>query len=206
MSIWKKKPTTADVDVNGADTGADSPPDASPQGKGRPTPKRADSQAANKRPLVPGDRKVAAKQAREHNKTARSRAYQGMARGEERYLPLRDRGPQKRYIRDYVDARRNAGENFLPAAFAMILLQFVTMAVQNEWLSFIVLIALYLMVVVALIDAFIMWSGLKRKLRAKFGDDASLKGCALYSVMRAFQLRRTRLPKPIHRQRGVWPS
>ena len=158
------------------------------------------------RPLVPGDRKVAAKNAREQNKEARNRAYQGMARGEERYLPTRDRGPQKRYIRDYVDARRHVGENFLPAAFAMILLQFVTMAVENEWLSFIVLVALYLMVVVALIDAFIMWMGLKRKLRAKFGDDAPVKGSMMYAVMRSFQMRRTRLPKPVHPKRGVWPS
>ena len=34
--------------------------------------------------------------------------------GDEANLPLRDKGPAKRFIRDYVDARWNVGEFMLP--------------------------------------------------------------------------------------------
>ena len=56
-------------------------------GKGAPTPSRAQQEAARKRPLVPDDRKEAAKQARAKAAEARERARVGMAAGDERYLP-----------------------------------------------------------------------------------------------------------------------
>ena len=62
-------------------------------GKGRATPTRKEREAARKRPLVPNDRKQAAKEHREKMNAARERARIGMANGEEKYLPQRDRGP-----------------------------------------------------------------------------------------------------------------
>ena len=91
-------------------------------GKGQATPTRKKQEAANKRPLVPDDRKLAAKQARAKSMQARDRARLGMAAGEEKYLPLRERGPQKRFARDYVDARFNVGELMIPIMFLVILL------------------------------------------------------------------------------------
>ena len=37
--------------------------------------------------------------------------------------------------------------------------------------------------------------GLKAKIRERFGDDKT-KGIAMYAVMRSWQMRRLRLPKP----------
>ncbi|QAY62927.1 DUF3043 domain-containing protein [Xylanimonas allomyrinae] len=171
-------------------------------GKGRPTPKRAAAEAANKRPLVPSDRKAAAREARVKQRETRSRAYEGMQRGEERYLPARDKGAQRRYVRDYVDARWSVGEFLLPVAFAFILLNFAVMQIPT--LFGIVFVSLYVVVIAAVIDSVILWFRLKRRLRAKFGEIE--RGTAWYAVMRAFQIRRSRMPRPNHKKHGVWPE
>ena len=162
-------------------------------GKGHPTPKRKTAEAANKRPLVPADRKAAAKSGRVAARSQRDREYQAMQTGDERYLPAKDKGPVRRYVRDHVDARWNLGEFFLPVAMVFVLATFVFG--KNQAASIIVIFTLYAVVLVTITDAFIMWRGLKKKLFMKFGADAFLKGLAMYSVMRAFQIRRARLPK-----------
>ncbi|WP_166848486.1 DUF3043 domain-containing protein [Isoptericola sp. BMS4] len=170
--------------------------------KGRPTPKRSEAEAANKRPLVPNDRKAAAKAAREKAREQRNVEYRAMQTGDERHLPARDKGPLKRYVRNYVDARWNLGEFFLPVAFAFIVLNFIFM--QNATMSVVVLMLLYGVVLLTLADAFLLWRGLKKRLRAKFGDVP--RGTMMYAVMRAFQIRRSRLPKPSSKKHGVWPD
>ncbi|GAB2474254.1 DUF3043 domain-containing protein [Xylanimonas ulmi] len=172
-------------------------------GKGHPTPKRSVAEAANKRPLVPSDRKSAAREAKVKQRETRARAYEGMQRGEERYLPARDKGAQRRYVRDHVDARWNVGEYFLPVAFVFIILNFA-IARFGPTLAFVILVALYVVVLVAIADAVIMWYRLKGKLKAKFGEVE--RGTAWYAGMRAFQIRRSRMPRPNFKQHGVWPQ
>ena len=41
------------------------------------------------------------------------RARAGAARGDDAYLPARDRGPVRKLVRDVVDSRRNVGSFFL---------------------------------------------------------------------------------------------
>ncbi|ROS73033.1 DUF3043 domain-containing protein [Cellulomonas sp. PhB143] len=184
-------PVEADVDPVGISTG-----------KGRATPKRKEAEAANRRPLVPGDRKAAAKDARSKSREARARQQQALQNGDERYLPERDKGPLKRYVRDYVDARWNLGEFFLVVAFVALGLMIVTSSMPQ--LSVVVTMVLYGMVLITIVDAVLMWRGLKRRLLAKFGDVPS--GTMMYAVMRAFQIRRARLPKPNHKQHGSYPE
>ncbi len=170
--------------------------------KGRPTPKRNVAQAANKRPLVPNDRRAARQEARAKLREQRTREQQAMLTGDERHMPLRDRGPVKRYVRDYVDARWNLGEFFLPVAFVFIFINLF--ATQNPGLAILVLLALYLVVLVTIVDAVIMWRRLKKRLVAKFGEVP--RGTTMYAVMRAFQIRRTRLPRPTTKKHGSYPS
>ena len=77
--------------------------------KGQPTPSRKEQEQARIRPLV-GDRSKEAKQAeRNRIREERTKAREGMMAGDERYLTLRDRGPQRKYVRDLVDARFTGG-------------------------------------------------------------------------------------------------
>jgi len=171
-----------------------------PAGKGQATPRRREQEAANKRPLVPDDRKLAAKQARAKSMQARDRARVGMAAGEEKYLPLRERGPQKRFARDYVDARFNVGEFMIPVMFLVILLTFFPdPAVQTYGI-----LALWAFFLVAVVDAVVLGFLLTRKMEAKFGT-GRVERVRWYAAMRALQLRPMRLPKP-QVKRGQYPS
>jgi len=184
------------------DAAAEIEKSGAPAGKGRPTPKRSVSEAANKRPLVPNDRKAASKVAREKAREQRNLEYKAMQTGDERHLPPRDKGPVKRYVRDYVDARWNLGEFFLPVAFLFIILNLIFS--RNLTISALVLMLLYAVVLLTIADAFLLWRGLKKRLLAKFHDVP--KGTMMYAVMRAFQIRRSRLPKPTSKKHGVYPE
>ena len=51
-----------------------------------------------------------------------------------------------------------------------------------------------------------MWRRLRKKLAEKFGDEAAgAKGNGMYAAMRAFQLRRSRMPRALVK-RGEYPA
>ena len=78
-----KRPTTPDTANADATPTPETPEETAERlaGKGRPTPSRKEREAANKRPLVPADRKLAAKQARSTNASAREKARAGLLPG-----------------------------------------------------------------------------------------------------------------------------
>jgi hypothetical protein len=168
-----------------------------PGAKNHPTPSRRDQEAARKRPLVPTDRKAAAGQSREANKLARAKQRAAMLSGDESALPARDKGPVKRFIRDTVDARYNIGEFMLPVMFAVLALTFLPTLVPStrSWSTLLVFTMVYGLVLAGALDAFLMWRRTKAKIAARFGQ-APPRGSAMYAVMRAFQMRRSRLPRP----------
>ncbi len=183
-------------------------------GKNRPTPKRREVQAARKQPLVTSARtgpgkggKASGKAAREAARLERLKARERMMAGDERYLSPRDRGPLRRFARDFVDARWNLGELLLPVMVLVLLLSFASSALRQSAPAVYggVLAVTYVLVVFSALDAFWMSTRLKRAARAKFGDSLDTKGLAFYSIMRAFQLRRTRVPR-VAVKRGEFPA
>ena len=175
--------------------------DARPGAKNRPTPKRRDQQAANKRPLVVTDRKVAKNTDRIKRREALAKQRVAMQTGDESGLPLRDKGPERRYIRDYVDARWSVGEVMLPFMLIVLLLSLVPAVAAR----FAVFLLVYGLLLVAVVDAVVMWRRIKKRLIEKFGLGTVPRGAATYAVMRTFQLRPTRMPKP-QVKRGAFPS
>ncbi len=159
-------------------------------GKGRATPPRKEQEAARKRPLVPNDRKVAARSSRDQVAAARERARVGMANGEEKYLPARDKGPQRRYVRDYVDARFSLGEVLLPLV-ALVFVSYFFPAIADY-----LLLSVWVVFIAVAVDCVILGFLLRRKLGEKFGKDRVERGIRWYAAMRAIQLRPIRLPKP----------
>lgn len=173
--------------------------DAIAAGKGRPTPTRKAREAARKRPLVPNDRKQASKEHREKMNATRERARIGMANGEEKYLPQRDRGVQKKWVRDYVDARISIGEFLIPVMFVVIILTFIP-SVEAQTISILALWAFFL---VAILDSVLLGFIVRHKLTKKFGAD-KVEKVRWYAAMRSLQLRILRLPKP-QVKRGQFP-
>ncbi|HEX7535501.1 MAG TPA: DUF3043 domain-containing protein [Dermatophilaceae bacterium] len=168
-----------------------------PGAKNRRTPSRREQESANKRPLVPKDRKAAAGQSRDASRVARAKQRAALLSGDESALPARDKGPVKRFIRDTVDARWNLGEFMLPVMFIVLALTFLPTLFPStrSWATLLVFYLVYGLVIAGALDAFLMWRRTKAKIFARFGETPP-RGSAMYAVMRAFQLRRSRLPRP----------
>lgn len=160
-------------------------------GKGRPTPSRKDAQAAKAQPLVGSRDKAALKAQRQKQNEARERARVGMMQGDERYLTARDKGPQRRYVRDFVDARFSLGEFTIPLMLLVLLLSMLPGPIQV-----ISIFAIWGFLLLAVLDAVILGMRLQRKLARKFGADKVQRGFRWYAAMRAFQFRMLRVPKP----------
>ncbi len=174
-----------------------------PGAKNRPTPKRSVAEAANKRPLVPSTRKAGGrggtKASKEQVREQRMKARQGMLSGDDRYLPARDAGPERRYVRDFVDARYSVGEFLLP----LVGIVFVATLARQPWLAFPAIILTYAMVLAVFGDALYLRLRLRKLLAAKFGTVG--KGLVFYGVTRTLQFRRWRMPRP-KVNRGEYPS
>ncbi len=170
--------------------------------KNRPTPKRKDQEAARRQPLVVADRKQAKKQDRAKRNEQMHKTRQAMMTGDDSGLPPRDKGPVRRYMRDYIDARRNLAEFMLPVMLIVLALSFL----RTSQILFFVTLLTYSILLTAVADTFIMWRGLRKRLTEKFGEEtAKAKGNAMYAAMRAFQLRRSRMPRALVK-RGEYPA
>ncbi|WEO97890.1 DUF3043 domain-containing protein [Streptomyces sp. FXJ1.172] len=172
---------------------ADSKQPRDPQApKGRPTPKRSEAQSQRRSVAnTPTTRKDAAKRQREERRQALERQRQALASGDERYLPARDKGPVRRFARDWVDSRFNVAEFFLPMAVVILVLSVVRVgAIQS------IALLLWLVVIVLIVlDAAFSGFRLKKRLKEKFPDQ-NTHGAVAYALMRSLQMRRLRLPKP----------
>ncbi|MBB1244870.1 DUF3043 domain-containing protein [Streptomyces durbertensis] len=160
--------------------------------KGRPTPKRSEAQAQRRSVVkAPADRKAAARRAREERRAALAKQRQALATGDERYLPYRDKGPVRRFARDYIDGRWHIAEYFLPIALFILVLSIIQNP-QTQSLSLVLWMGVIIMIV---IDSVFTVRRLKKALRERFPNE-NLKGAGMYGLMRTMQMRRMRLPKP----------
>lgn len=167
-------------------------PEQRQSGKGRPTPPRKVSQAQRKKPLI-GDRSKEAKQAQKAKlREERNKAREGMLAGDERYLTVRDKGPQRRFVRDLVDARFTAGELVLPAMFVVVLLTFI----DSKEIQIFSLLAMWGIFAVVAVDGWIISRQVKKAAAKKFGTEKVESGLGWYAAMRSIQMRSMRIPKP----------
>jgi hypothetical protein len=137
------------------------------------------------------DKKAARKLQRERRMESSAKMREGMLTGNERYLPARDQGPVKRFIRNYVDARISIAEFLLPLLVIIMVMQYsgseTLLGFSNAlWTTTILVVAL---------DTIWLLMRLKRALRTQLPDE-SHKGTTFYAIMRVLQLRWLRMPKP----------
>ncbi len=163
--------------------------DPAATGKGRPTPTRKEAEAAARARAKASAGTASTGKGDRSARVEQSRAIRDAIKaGDERYLPARDRGPVRRFIRDFVDARISVAEFTLPLLFASLLLSAsgaaaVGGAILNATLLLVVL------------DFVLLRFKMRREVRRRF-PDGSLKGTGFYAAMRVLQLRFLRLPKP----------
>lgn len=200
-----------------APAGSDAALDAATRGsrrtdpKGRPTPKReAARRNAKKGPVAPAPKTAAEARARrkslagpklsrEERKAERtaSRARmtdrrERMMAGEEAYLLPRDQGPIRRYVRDVVDARRNALGLFMPSTLALLFVMFALPQLQLY-----ISPAMLVITTVMAIDALILSRKVSKLVDAKFPSNTESRWkLGLYAAGRASQMRRMRAPRP----------
>lgn len=162
-------------------------------GKGRPTPSRKEAEAARKARVRPArTRKEQAARARQLRMEQGDKVRQAMKTGDERYLPARDRGPVKRFIRDWIDSRFTLGEILVPLLIVTLVLGFVgnpAIVMVGQMVTMAILLMLILNVLV-------IRFALRRQLQQRFPDEAPWRGTTYYAVMRSMQIRLLRLPKP----------
>lgn len=183
----------APVDAGAPDTAAGDAVDTTPGGKGRPTRKRSEAEAASRRPVVGAKKGKSSQRAREERREMWARTQEAYRTEDQRFLPVRDRGPARRYIRDLVDGRRNAGEYFLPAAILVLVLGVLPYPIAIT----ISAVGMYTVLGVVLLDSFLVFRRAKASVREKFGDKAAAeRGLGTYAMARALQMRRMRRPFP----------
>lgn len=164
-----------------------------PGGKGRPTPSRKQAEAdARARAKAASDTKAARKLQRDKRAAQQQKIREALKSGDERYLPERDKGPVKKFIRTWVDSRLSFAEILLPILFLLMFLvysadrQLVDLG-NRLWTT---------TILVTIVDTMWLTFRLKRALRAKFPDLESMRGTTTYALLRVMQPRFMRLPKP----------
>jgi hypothetical protein len=201
---WRKTPQLP------ADALAAAQIEAKTDGKGRATPKRREAEQRNRRPLgatssaaKPGatraERRAARMAQRDAMHEERARTRQALLTGDEANLPPRDKGPARRFARDYVDARYNVGEYFLPAAIVVLLVGLIQIPIVQN----VTLVLIWGLGLLAFSDGLLLRRKINKLTAEKYGATAAT-GTGFYAMVRSLQIRRTRLPRP-QVKRGDFP-
>ena len=201
MKLSRRETPTAEVVDDEADVVADEvdeTAEAEIARKGRPTPKRRDSQGKRGPVSAPRTRKEAyarQKQLSREQKAARAAAKPrtvaeqraALKRGDVDALPRRDQGKTKRLARDYVDSHRMVS-NYLLVLFPVMIIGLVVPIAQ-------------IFVLVAFMALLFEWYLTGRRIRAlaleRFGEaQGGNLSIGFYAGSRAYLPRRWRLPAP----------
>lgn len=160
-------------------------------GKGRPTPTRREAEAAAKaRVKTPRNRKEAAAAQRVSRSESSKNVRQAMKDGDERYYAARDRGPVRRFVRDFVDSRFSFIELVIPLLLVTMVLGYSGNDTLKRWGNTL----LMLTVLAVVLSMVFLRFRLNRELARRF-PDASQKGLTYYALTRALQMKFMRLPK-----------
>ncbi len=160
--------------------------------KGRATPKRKDSEARLKvNSIAPATSKEGKARDRALEKSRRVEARAAFMRGEESALPARDRGPAKKFVRNYIDSRRSLGEYFLPTIMVVLVLT----AIPVKAIQLLAILFIYAAMLYSFSSAIFVGRKIKKLVAERFPNE-SLKGIGMYGWLRSTQMRRMRAPAP----------
>ncbi len=169
--------------------------------KGRSTPKRKEA-STKKSAFAPIVTKEEKKRAKDAARAARIAAREAYMRGDENALPARDRGPVRRFVRDYVDSRRSVGEYFLPVIFFVLILTMLPVSsktsngVQQIPVTQLLSIGImYAVLLISVLDGVRLNRKIRKEIERRFPGTPT-RGLGMYGWLRSTQMRRMRSPKP----------
>lgn len=186
--------------------------------KGRATPKRNDQERAAgvrktkyEAPTTPGEARKRRKElkesmgreeykamkAREKEQKAaeRKKVSDRMMAGDEAYLLDRDKGPERRFIRNYVDAHRYFMNYFVPAAFIVMIIMIIgTKLPLFANISSLVMLAIFVGMV---LEGWLLGRRVNKLVSEKFPNTSLGKASiGFYAFTRATMIRKMRTPAP----------
>lgn len=178
--------------------------------KGRPTPRRSQAASAHSRPLIPADRKAAKAEARRKRDEAYRREQEALITGDERHLPLRDKGRVRRFVRDWVDARWSFAEFVLPVMLLFLIGMFALSLVRidttiTQYLVLGLTVVMYGLFGLSVIEGIWVWQRLKKKIAELLPGEEIPRGTWYYCYGRMIMARRWRSPRP-QNKRGEYPK
>jgi hypothetical protein len=163
--------------------------------KGYATPSRKEAEAARKARLgaLPTDPKLRRKAERGQRNSQFQRERQAVREGDERHYPVRDFGPARAYVRDYVDGRLRLLEFLMP----LVVLSYLSLFLGSAKSSLSVLpdVLMPLIVLFGFVFGLMLSFRVKKAVAAQFGPDDA-RGTGFYAFSRAIMPRVMRSPKP----------
>jgi hypothetical protein len=181
MSLFRRTKSEAEAEVV----------EVKPGGKGRPTPTRKEAEAlAKAKARAPRNRKEMAARARQVKSENSRTVREAMKTGDEKYLLPRDKGPVRRFVRDYIDSRFSIVELLIPLLVVTMILGYS----GNPSLvsaSYLIMMATFLFVIV---DMVVLRFRLRKELTRRFPNE-SVKGATYYAIIRSLQMKFMRMPK-----------
>ncbi|MBR6459900.1 MAG: DUF3043 domain-containing protein [Actinomycetaceae bacterium] len=200
--MFGRKNNNADealTDANAAASTAEESTQAR-QKKG-PTPTRKQAQKRNYRPVVAAGSsmtKAEKREVRQQQREKQNEVWQleqdAMRTGDERNMPLRYKGVERRFARDYVDARFDLASAFIPMALLFIFTIFLQSSFPKAY--FAATIAFYVIFAVMAIDAWIAARNARTLVAYKFGEKRVPQRLMWDTFLRVFMPGRWRRPWP----------
>lgn len=186
--------------------------------KGRPTPKRNEVErelgvrrTAYDAPTTPAEARKRRKELkasmpkqeykamkqREKDERARARrkVNERMMAGDESYLMERDKGKEKRFVRDWVDSRRYLMNMFLPLTLIVIIVMIFGMS--NPALANMTTLFMMMIFLVMLSEGLWLGRRVNREVNTRFPENPHGSfSLGMYAFTRATMIRRFRTPAP----------
>lgn len=186
--------------------------------KGRPTPKRNEVErvhgvrrTAFDAPTTPAEARQRRKELKasmskqeykalrqqERDEAARARrvANERMMSGDEQYLLQRDRGKEKRFVRDWVDSHRYLMNLFMPLTLVVVVIMIFGMS--NPDLANLTSIIMLAMILIMVSEGLWLGRRINREVNARFPDNPhGAWALGFYAFTRATMIRRFRTPAP----------
>lgn len=180
--------------------------------KDKPTPKRPTNPVVTSPP--PENWREARKRKRELNKglnktdkreikalakEQRQKQYELMKQGDPRALPDKDKGPERKIARDYVDSRRLIANLFFPLGISMII---VTLFTSNntyiaKMISEILMAVVLIWILFTAIESIFTGKNIMKLVKERYPNSQEKTfSIAFYATSRALKFRKMRIPLP----------